>query len=237
MRGFVIEEEEVPLARGGVRLSPPLDTVGGLIGLSVVAVVGHSEENLAVGDVEIREYDPGWPEAFRDVAGRLRAALGDIAVRIDHVGSTSIPGLASKDVIDVQVSVADETALGLADSSLEAGGWRRSPGIGSDHPVVGASSDERDWRKVVFTEPPGHRRVNLHVRVQGRPNQRYALLFRDYLRAHPASAGAYETLKRHLAALLPRDSDRYADVKDAGCDLIYFAAEEWAQAVGWTCEP
>jgi GrpB-like predicted nucleotidyltransferase (UPF0157 family) len=75
------------------------------------------------------------------------------------------------------------------------------------------------------------------VRVEGRPNQRYALLFRDYLRAHPASSQAYETLKRQLAALLPRDSDRYADVKDAGCDLIYLAAEEWAPTVGWRPEP
>lgn len=190
-----------------------------------------------MGDVEIREYDPGWPAAFRDIAGRLRGALGDIAVRVDHVGSTSVPGLASKDVIDVQVSVADDVALGLAASSLEAEGWRRAPDIGADHHVAGSSTDERDWRKAVLTEPPGHRRVNLHVRVEGRPNQRYALLFRDYLRAHPSSAQAYETLKRHLAALLPHDSDRYADVKDAGCDLIYFAAQEWAQTVGWRPVP
>lgn len=78
--------------------------------------------------------------------------------------------------------------------------------------------------------------LNVHVRAEGRPNQRYALLFRDYLRAHPYSAQAYETLKSHLAALLPHDSGRYADVKDAGCDLIYFAAEEWARTIGWTSE-
>jgi GrpB-like predicted nucleotidyltransferase (UPF0157 family) len=79
--------------------------------------------------------------------------------------------------------------------------------------------------------------VNLHVRVEGRLNQRYALLFRDYLRTHPTSAQAYETLKRQLAALLRHDSDRYADVKKAGCDLIYLAAEEWAPTVGWRPEP
>ena len=109
--------------------------------------------------------------------------------------------------------------------------------MGSDHHVAGTSTDERDWRKAVLTEPPGHRRVNLHVRVEGRPNQRYALLFRDYLRAHPTSAQAYETLKRQLAALLRHDSDRYADVKEAGCDLIYLAAEEWAPTVGWRPQP
>jgi GrpB-like predicted nucleotidyltransferase (UPF0157 family) len=201
-----------------------------------VAIPGHRYENRAVGDVAIREYDPGWPAAFRDVADRLRSVLGDIAVRIDHVGSTSVPGLASKDVIDVQVSVVDDVVLGTAASSLEADGWSREVDMGSDHHVAGTSTDERDWRKAVLTQPPGHRRVNLHVRVERRSNQRYALLFRDYLRAHPSSAQAYETLKRQLAALLPHDSGRYADVKDAGCDLIYFAAEEWAQTVGWRPE-
>jgi GrpB-like predicted nucleotidyltransferase (UPF0157 family) len=190
-----------------------------------------------VGDVNIREYDPGWPAAFRDIAGRLRVALGGVALRVDHVGSTSVPGLASKDVIDVQVSVADDEAMELAASFLEAEGWPRWLNLSTDHHVDGASKDDRDWRKAVLTEPPGHRRVNLHVRVEGRSNQRYALLFRDYLRAHPPSARAYETLKRHLAALLPHDLDRYADAKDGGCDLIYFAAEEWAQAVGWRPEP
>jgi GrpB-like predicted nucleotidyltransferase (UPF0157 family) len=202
-----------------------------------VAIPGREYENRAVGDVEIREYDPGWPAAFRDIAGGLRDTLGDIAVRIDHVGSTSVPGLASKDVIDVQVSVADEMSLGTAASSLEGDGWSREVGLASDHHVAGISTDERDWRKAVFTQPRGHRRVNLHVRVEGRLNQRYALLFRDYLRTHPTSAQAYETLKRQLAALLRHDSERYADVKEAGCDLIYLAAEEWAPTVGWRPEP
>ena len=78
----------------------------------------------------------------------------------------------------------------------------------------------------------GSRHVNLHVRVIGRANQRYPLLFRDYLRAHPDSAQAYATLKRDLAVLL-KDPDIYPEVKDAACDLIYFAAEDWARAVGW----
>ena len=202
-----------------------------------MAIPGPGYENRAVGAVEIREYDPGWPRAFRDIAGGLRDTLGDIALRIDHVGSTSVPGLASKDVIDVQVSVADEMSLGTGASSLEADGWSRRVDLASDHHVAGISTEERAWGKAVFTEPSGHRRVNLHVRMEGRPNQRYALLFRDYLRAHPTSAQAYETLKRELAGLLRHDSDRYADVKEAGCDLIYHAAEEWASTVGWRLDP
>ena len=106
-------------------------------------------------------------------------------------------------------------------------------GIHGDQAVPGLSPDERGWRKVFLREPPGYRRVNVHVRVVGQANQRYPLLFRDYLRAHPHSAQAYATLKKDLAALLPDDVDRYVD-KDAACDLIYFAAEAWARTTGWS---
>jgi len=93
--------------------------------------------------------------------------------------------------------------------------------------------DDLARRKRFLNEPSGSRRVNVHVRVMGRGNQRYPLLFRDYLRSHPHSAQAYATLKKDLALLLPDDIDRYADVKDAACDLIYLAAEDWAQTIGW----
>jgi GrpB-like predicted nucleotidyltransferase (UPF0157 family) len=76
----------------------------------------------------------------------------------------------------------------------------------------------------------------MHVRVQGRPNQRYALLFRDYLREHPAAAAAYAELKRRLAAL-EIDRGVYADVKDPACDLIMAAAEEWSALSGWRAGP
>lgn len=81
-------------------------------------------------------------------------------------------------------------------------------------------------------EPSGQRRINVHVREAGRPNQRYALLFRDYLIAHPRAAAAYGELKQRLAASLISE-DAYADVKDPAVDLIYFAAEEWASHSQW----
>ena len=74
--------------------------------------------------------------------------------------------------------------------------------------------------------------MNLHLRVAGRPNQRYPLLFRDYLRGHSESAAAYAALKRALAAL-GIDREVYADVKDPACDLIFIAAEDWASQTGW----
>ena len=191
----------------------------------------------AVGTFEIRDYDQGWPDAFRDAAARLRMALGEKADRIDHIGSTSVPGLASKDVIDIQVSVEHDTDLHSVARALDEAGWTLWRGIASDHAVPGKPPDERAWRKVFLLEPPGYRRVNIHVRVVGQANQRYPLLFRDYLRAHPHSAQAYATLKKDLALLIPDDVDHYADVKDAACDLIYFAAEAWAETIGWNAGP
>ena len=72
--------------------------------------------------------------------------------------------------------------------------------------------------------------------MAGNANQRYALLFRDYLRAHPSTAEAYGSLKRGLAAVAP-DVDAYSDLKDPACDLIYLAAEDWAAATGWDPGP
>ena len=187
--------------------------------------------------MEIVDYDPGWPRAFRDAAGPLRAALGDRATRIDHIGSTSVPGLAAKDVIDIQVSVSSDRELDTAADVLEGAGWIVLRAIDGDHPVPGWAPDDNAAGKVFLRERPGFRRTNIHVRAIGRPNQRYPLLVRDYLRTHPESAQAYGTLKRDLAALVPGDPGRYADVKDAVCDLIYFAAEDWARATAWTAGP
>jgi GrpB-like predicted nucleotidyltransferase (UPF0157 family) len=187
-----------------------------------------------VASVEIVDYDPRWPADFVEVATRLRAALGEGAARIDHIGSTAVPGLASKDVIDVQVSVAADADLESAGRALDGAGWVLNVGIHGDHDVPGLPPDQR---KVFLTEPAGIRRVNVHVRVAGHANQRYPLVVRDYLRAHPGSAQAYATLKRDLARIFPNDSGRYADTKDASCDLIYFAAEEWARSTAWQPGP
>lgn len=202
-----------------------------------MAVGAVRHENQSVGLVEIVEYDPAWPDEFRDVASQLRRALGESVARIDHIGSTSIPELASKNVIDVQVSVEQDSELESVGEELADVGWILSAGISRDHEVPGWPSDESATRKMYLDEPPGQRRVHVHVRVLAQANQRYAILFRDYLRAHPHSATAYGTLKNDLALLLHDDSGRYADVKDAACDLIYLAAEDWAETVGWIAGP
>ncbi len=181
--------------------------------------------------VQIVPYQAGWPAEFLSIASSLRQGLGILALRIDHIGSTAVPGLAAKDILDIQVTVADlrqeclQAMLDLHYSWLEGIRW--------DHRPPTATGDDSDWCKWYFRPPAEQRPTHLHMRVAGRPNQRYPLLFRDYLRAHPATADAYAELKRQLALHL-EDADTYSDVKDPAVDLIYLAAEEWASAVNWS---
>ena len=182
--------------------------------------------------VKIVKPSGSWAAEYARIEHDLRAAAHGRTCEIDHIGSTSVPDLPSKDVIDVQITVPDEHGLEDFASLLESAGWRRGASIARDHHVPGLPSDPSEWRKTLFTEPSGARRTHVHMRVRGRANQRYALLFRDFLRTHAEEAAAYAAAKRALAALAP-DSGTYASAKDPVCDLIYLAAERWAGDVGW----
>jgi GrpB-like predicted nucleotidyltransferase (UPF0157 family) len=120
----------------------------------------------------IEPYDPEWPELFRRLGASLRSALGDVALRIDHIGSTSIPGMDAKPIIDVQISVASLDPVDPFRIPLEAAGflWR---------------SNNPELTKRYFRERLGTRRTHIHVRKHGSFSQQFPLLFRDYLRAHP----------------------------------------------------
>ncbi len=186
--------------------------------------------------VEIVPYDNRWPTDFATIGAKLRGALGQLALRIDHIGSTAVPGLAAKDRIDVQLTVADFDRIELVQSALEEIGYTAVPGILHDHQPPGWAGPDAQWEKRFFRAPATQRPTNLHVRAAGLANQRYPLLFRDYLRAHTRSAAAYAELKRRLAENL-RDLDTYPDVKDPACDLIIAAAEDWAVVTGWELGP
>ena len=186
--------------------------------------------------VEIVEPSPAWPDEFAFIAQQLRQHLGPIATRIDHIGSTSVPRLPAKDIIDVQVTVAALDLEILRPLFMQAGYGHRSDIHLFDHRPPGDERPDEDWAKLLFTPSDGQRAAHVHVRLPGRPNQRYALLFRDYLRTHPASAAAYAELKRRLASL-GIDRFVYADTKDPACDLIMLAAEDWALQTGWKLGP
>ena len=181
--------------------------------------------------IVIHEHQRAWRTEFLSLGQALRTALGAQALRIDHIGSTSVPGLAAKDIIDIQVTAAElEPSV---EETLTRIGYLRVLHIDSDHQPAGASEDPRDWRKWVFKSTEATRRVNLHVRIAGRANQRYPLLFRDYLRAHDAVAQSYSDVKRALATRHASDAEAYYDVKDPVCDIIIGGAEAWATQTGW----
>jgi GrpB-like predicted nucleotidyltransferase (UPF0157 family) len=186
--------------------------------------------------IEILEPQARWPAEFAKIGARLRGALGPLALAINHIGSTSVPGLDAKDVIDLQISVA-ALDRGLIKPALEAAGYPLREGDWVDHRPAGADPDRELWAKLMANAPEDGRRTHIHIRLRGRPNERYALLFRDFLRATPAAAASYALIKRELAARHADDVDAYYSVKDPVCDLIMAAAEPWALARGWSLSP
>lgn len=183
--------------------------------------------------INIVPYDASWPEAFVTLARPLRAALGELALRIDHIGSTSVPGLAAKDIIDVQVTVEDFTCTPQLVAALAPLGYTQAPDILGDHLPPLYQGPATDWEKRYFRPPANQRPMHLHIRALGRPNQRYPILFRDYLRAHPVASAAYAQIKINLSQRHPDDVEFYYDIKDPLCDIVIDAAEDWAQMSGW----
>jgi GrpB-like predicted nucleotidyltransferase (UPF0157 family) len=180
----------------------------------------------------VLEYQSRWVEEYSQIEGELRGLLGDAVLRIDHIGSTSVPGLGAKDIVDVQITIADLEQGEAELAPLVAKGYIKRGRFHYDE-FVGMTKTDPELRKFRYREPEGARRAHLHVREHGRFNQRYALLFRDYLRASPAACMAYETVKRRAAQLFPGSIDGYLFIKDPVMDLIYEAASGWAAQVGW----
>jgi GrpB-like predicted nucleotidyltransferase (UPF0157 family) len=178
-------------------------------------------------------YDPAWQRLGAALVSELDAALGPPALRVDHIGSTSIPGMAAKPVFDLQVSVADlDTAAAAFDEPLAALGFARRP-YEQDHVPAGRDDPAHRWVKRYWHQRvPGQEQVNLHCRLAGSPNERLALLFRDWFRAHPEAVPAYARFKGTLAGAVG-DLGVYTDVKDPVVDLVVTVAEEWAVTTGW----
>jgi dephospho-CoA kinase len=176
--------------------------------------------------------DPAWREEGRALARRVRDALAPFHADVDHVGSTAVPGLAAKGVIDLQALVLDLDDPGIA-AALIAAGFRHRPDTTMDHPRPGFGASDADaWRKLYFTAPPGARDVHLHVRRMGAANATVALLQRDFLRADAPVRADWERLKRALAAHT-HDRAVYADLKEPATTLLLRLALEWAKATRW----
>ncbi|MFE9689938.1 dephospho-CoA kinase [Micromonospora sp. NPDC005806] len=179
--------------------------------------------------VVLSEPDPTWPQQYARLAARIRHAAGT-DFRVDHIGSTAVPGLAAKDVVDIQLTVPSlEEADGPLAERLADAGFPRLPGEWWDNPRPAGSAR---WPKRLHGNADPGRPAYLHLRVAGSPGWRYALMMRDHLRADPAQRAAYLEVKRELAATAP-DSATYGTLKDPWFDEEHLRAEEWAARTGW----
>lgn len=165
-------------------------------------------------------YDVKWKTEFREIGMEIRQAHGQTAIRIDHIGSTSIEGLDAKPIVDIQVSVARLEAIELYKPHFERIGFR--------HRV-----DNIDLTKRYFRETPGNKRVHIHVRESGSWSEQFALLFRDYLRVHPADCKKYAEEKYRLMELFKDARERYVEGKEPFIWDIMRNASRWSQETGW----
>jgi GrpB-like predicted nucleotidyltransferase (UPF0157 family) len=176
------------------------------------------------GALDTVDYDPRWPARFAYYRDELADILGPVALRIDHIGSTAVPGLAAKDVVDLQVVVADET---------DQDSYR--PGIESTGLVLGYRDASVSWS--FFRPAEGPRLRHVHVTSAGSPRERIQLLFVEFLRGNDRVRDAYARLKRRLAVEYADDRLGYAEAKTAFIVDMLDRAERWAHAVGWRVPP
>lgn len=169
-------------------------------------------------------YDGQWPAVFEAEAARLRIVLGPLALRIDHHGSTAVPGLAAKPIIDIQISIAGLQPLAAYRERLEVIGYVHVP-------------SEDDARCPFFHRPAEWPHTHhVHVVESGGAEERRTLAFRDYLRDHPEAAREYEQLKRVLAerhrGIDAEGREAYAQGKTAFVERIVSLALERGPAAG-----
>jgi GrpB-like predicted nucleotidyltransferase (UPF0157 family) len=167
-------------------------------------------------DIRVVPYDPAWPARFAAERARIAGALGPAARRIDHIGSTAVPGLAAKPVIDVLVAVDDP-----ADEDVAV------------DPLVGAGYllRVREEGHRMLRTPEGD--VHVHLWSTGSDDERRHLLFRDWLRVDGDDRSRYERVKRALAERDWPDMNHYAEAKGPTVAAVMIRAEAWADATGW----
>jgi GrpB-like predicted nucleotidyltransferase (UPF0157 family) len=166
-------------------------------------------------DVQIVDYEPSWPARFTEEADRIRHLIGDPSIEIEHHGSTAVPGLAAKPVIDMlvgvpSIEVAERYAAALVDNGYEH--------------VDRRYRDLWPERIVLIRRERGTRACHVHLMLRGHRNSTRVLAFRDYLRTHPDVAAEYEAVKRSLAA--KHEADRHAYMTAKG-DFIARVVESF----------
>lgn len=179
--------------------------------------------------------NPDWPTQAARIAARVRRAIGREDARVDHIGSTAVPDMPAKDVIDLQLTVASMDDADEHAEALAAAGFPRLAHVDRDNPKDYAP-DVAQWRKRLHASADPGRLVNLHLRAEGGHGWRLALLMRDWLRADEAAHEEYASLKRKLSHRFAADDDteNYAEAKEPWFDHAAVRAEGWAKDTGWT---
>lgn len=174
--------------------------------------------------------DADWAPTAARLLARVRHGVGGAAVTLDHVGSTAVPHLPAKDVVDLQVGVA---TLADADDPAFVAGMARMGFVRVEDVTEDRGKDGAPWPKRFHGSSDPGRVAHVHVREVGSAGWRFALLFRDWLRADAAERDAYAVVKADLAARLVT-TEEYADAKEPWFDAAYPRAHAWAERTGWT---
>ncbi len=206
-------------------------------------------ENIRTGRcvtpaLELVAPQPHWRAEAARIIARIQMACGAKALRVDHIGSTAVDGLSAKDVIDIQVTVGSLDAADEIAEPLARVGYPRRAEITSDVAKPDArstvaefdhSADASLWRKRLHGAADPGRPANIHIRVDGWPNQQFALLFADWLNAEPAVRDEYLSVKQR--AVSTGDLDAYTEAKEPWFAEAYRRAWDWADRTGWRPSP
>ncbi len=197
-------------------------------------------ENLRLGRrrerepvITLSDPDPGWPARAERQLARIARAVGEQAATLDHIGSTSVPGLIAKDVLDLQLGVAslDEADEQSFVQALAAAGFPRVEGYVADTPRVGDQGLQTWPKRFHGNSDPGVA-IHLHVREVGSPGWRWALSFRDWLRSDSAAREEYAAMKREVESRgVPMEE--YARAKEPWFDAVHERVETWVERTGW----
>ncbi|HLS26515.1 MAG TPA: dephospho-CoA kinase [Beutenbergiaceae bacterium] len=172
-----------------------------------------------------------WPQQAECLLARIRWHVREGIRTANHIGSTAVPGLPAKDVIDLQLGVEDLDAAVDLDESLRAAGYILRPDIDRDVPRP-HEPDPSSWRKRLYTNADPGRPVNLHVRQEGSPGWRFALAFRDWLIADAHARDDYARVKQVLAGATARAED-YARAKEPWFTEADGRLQAWVEQTGW----
>ena len=192
-------------------------------------------QTVVDGPLELAEPDPAWAALGARLVNRLWALAGDKASAIDHIGSTAVPGLVAKPTIDIQVSVADLGAVDALTQALADGGFPAKPQIDQDRPKPDPETGSVDvgaWGKRFHGSSDPGRSVNVHVREAGAPGQRFAIDFRDWLRADASARAEYGEIKRAAMDSSGTDRERYVEAKEPWFDTAYARVAQWKRENG-----